>query len=36
MLDFDLKCDIYILAKSHLVYYPLSMSKSDVPFALIH
>ena len=34
--DFELKCDTCILAKSHRVTYPLSMNKSDVPFALIH
>ena len=32
----DFKCDTCILAKSHLVTYPLSMDKSEVPFALIH
>ena len=32
----DLKCETCIFAKSHRVTYLLSMSKSDVPFALIH
>jgi len=32
----DLKCDTCILAKSHRATYPLSMNKSDTPFALIN
>lgn len=32
----EFHCDICILAKSHRVPYPLSMNKSDTPFALIH
>lgn len=33
---FDFKCETCILAKSHRATYPLSMNKSNVPFALIH
>jgi hypothetical protein len=33
---FDIKCETCILAKSHRATYPLSMNKSNVPFALIH
>lgn len=36
MSFFDLKCETYILAKSYRATYPLSMNKSNVPFALIH
>nr|KYP34930.1 Retrovirus-related Pol polyprotein from transposon TNT 1-94 [Cajanus cajan] len=32
----NLKCETCILAKSHRTHFPLSMNKSDVPFALIH
>lgn len=32
----DFKCDTCILAKSHRATYPLSINKSDTPFALIH
>jgi len=32
----ELNCDTCILAKSHRATYPLSMNKSDIPFALIH
>lgn len=32
----DFKCDTCILAKSHRVSYPISLNKSDTPFALIH
>jgi hypothetical protein len=31
-----LNCDTCILAKSHRATYPLSINKSDTPFALIH
>jgi hypothetical protein len=34
--NLDIKCETCILAKSHRVTYPLSMNKSDIPFALIH
>lgn len=34
--DLDFHCDTCILDKSHRVSYPLSMSKSTVPFALMH
>ena len=32
----NFKCEACILAKSHRVTFPLSMNKSNVPFALIH
>lgn len=32
----DLKCDTFIVAKSHRVTYPLSTNKNDTLFALIH
>jgi len=32
----DLTCDTCILAKSHRTTYPLSMNKSNIPFALVH
>lgn len=32
----ELTYDTCILAKSHRLTYPLSMNKSDTPFALIH
>jgi hypothetical protein len=34
--NLDIKCETCILVKSHRVTYPLSMNKSDIPFALIH
>ena len=34
--DFNFKCDVCELAKSHRVSFPLSMNKSTVPFAIIH
>lgn len=36
METFEFHCDTCILAKSHRAIYPLSMNKSDTPFALIH
>jgi hypothetical protein len=32
----DFKCNTCILAKSHMVSYPVSMNKSEIPFVLIH
>ena len=32
----DFKCDTCILAKSHLVSYPLNSNKSVIPFGLAH
>lgn len=32
----DFKCDTCIVVKSYRVHYPISLNKSDVPFALIH
>jgi hypothetical protein len=34
--DSDFTCDTCIMAKIHRVPYPLSMNKSNIPFALIH
>ncbi|CAL9009279.1 unnamed protein product [Prunus brigantina] len=34
--DFNFKCDVCELAKSHRVSFPLSMNKSTVPFAIVH
>ena len=32
----DLKCNTYIIAKSHRTSYPLSMNKRTLPFTLVH
>ena len=32
----DFKCETCILAKSHRVSFPISLNKSDTPFALVH
>lgn len=32
----DFQCDTCILAKSHRASYPLSINKSNIPFALVH
>lgn len=32
----NFKCDTYIVAKSHYMYYLISMNKSEISFALIH
>ncbi|CAL2258010.1 unnamed protein product [Prunus armeniaca] len=34
--DFNFKCDVCELAKSHRVSFPLSMNKSTVPFTIVH
>ncbi|KAI5324530.1 hypothetical protein L3X38_033603 [Prunus dulcis] len=34
--DFNFKCDVCELAKSHRVSFPLSMNKSTMPFAIVH
>lgn len=34
--DSDFTCNTCIMARSHKFPYPLSMNKSNIPFALIH
>ena len=36
MVISDFQCDTCILVKNHRTFYPLSMNKSTIPFALIH